>query len=143
LLQQLSGGNVEVNEGAKSDDISQRLPAPAGTKRAPSAFSSSQVTENKRKESIRRQPEGMVRGSHGGHGEAGLFEEFVGAAHAQRHALTGLEYEGVATGNRVREKPERDHSGKVEGSDGRDDAKGLADEQFVGCIIMRMPHESI
>src|SRR6516162_7539407 len=63
--------------------------------------------------------------------EARLFEEFVDTTHAQWHALAGLEHEGVAAGNRVGEKPERNHCGKVEGSNGSDDAKRLADKHFV------------
>src|ERR1700688_2967226 len=85
---------------------------------------------------------GMVeKGVHGGFaavdktydafGEAGFFEEFVDVAHGERDALGGLKDEGVAGGDGVRQIPERDHAGKVEGHDGGGDADGLANHHLV------------
>ena len=53
------------------------------------------------------------------------------AGHGERDALGRLEDEGVAAGNGVGQKPERDHRGEIEGNDGGDDAERLADHHFV------------
>ena len=63
--------------------------------------------------------------------QSGLLEQFEDVAHRERHALGGLEDEGVAARDRVRQKPERDHPGKVEGHDRGDDAERLANHHFV------------
>src|SRR4029077_7456235 len=64
-------------------------------------------------------------------GQSSLFEEFVDVAHGERDALRRLEDERVARGDGVRQIPEGDHAGEVEGHDGSGDSEGLADHHFV------------
>ncbi len=64
-------------------------------------------------------------------GQSSLFEQLIDVAHGERDALGGLQDERVAGGDRVRQIPERDHAGKVEGHDGGGDAERLADHHFV------------
>jgi len=64
-------------------------------------------------------------------GQASFFEKFVDVAHGERHALTRLQDECIAGRDSVRQIPERDHAGEVEGHDGGGDAKRLADHHFV------------
>ncbi len=64
-------------------------------------------------------------------GQAGLSEQFVGSLDGERNALGRFEDEGVAAGDGVGQKPERDHAGKIEWRDRRDYAEWLADHHFV------------
>ena len=64
-------------------------------------------------------------------GQSGLLDEFVNVAHGERNALGGLEDECVAGRDGVRQIPERDHAGKIEGHDGGGDAERLADHHLV------------
>src|SRR6202030_421850 len=63
--------------------------------------------------------------------QSGFFEKFVNVAHGERDALGRLQDERVSRGDGVRQVPERDHAGKVEGNNGGGDAEGLADHHLV------------
>src|SRR5579862_6928381 len=64
-------------------------------------------------------------------GQSGFFEEFVNVPHGERNALAGLEDESVAGSYRIRQIPECDHAGKVEGHDCCGDSERLADHHFI------------
>ena len=55
-------------------------------------------------------------------------EDFL---HRQRHALGGFKHDGVAAGDRVRQEPEWNHAGKIEGRDDRTDPQRLANHDLV------------
>src|ERR1700719_4221217 len=63
--------------------------------------------------------------------QSGFFEKFVNVAHGERDALGRLQDERVSRGDGVRQVPERDHAGKVEGNNGSGDAEGLANHHLV------------
>src|ERR1700733_14487378 len=64
-------------------------------------------------------------------GQASLFEELVNVPHGEWNALGRFEDESVASCDRVRQIPEGDHAGKIEGDDGGGDAEGLANHHLV------------
>ena len=64
-------------------------------------------------------------------GQAGLLEQFEDVAHGERHALDGFRMNVLPRGDRVGQKPERDHAGKIEGRDRGDHAERLADHHLV------------
>src|SRR6202049_501843 len=64
-------------------------------------------------------------------GQSSLFEQFVDVVHGERDALGRLDDERVSGSDGVRQIPERDHAGKVEGHNGGDDAERLADHHLV------------
>src|SRR5208283_227992 len=59
--------------------------------------------------------------------QLGFLNDFDHALHCQRNAFRGLKHEGVPAGDRVGQKPKRNHRGKIEGSDGSNYAQWLAD----------------
>src|SRR5579864_1851434 len=63
--------------------------------------------------------------------QTGLLEQFKGTSHRQRNAFGGFQNESVSAGDRVRQKPKRNHAGKIERSDGGNDSERLPDHGFV------------
>ncbi len=64
-------------------------------------------------------------------GQSSLVEQFVDVVHGERDTLGRLDDERISGSDGVRQIPERDHAGKVEGHDGGDDAERLADHHLV------------
>ena len=60
-----------------------------------------------------------------------LFGEFKEPLHGERNFLRGLQDERIATSDRIRQKPKRDHRGKVKRGDGGDHAEWLPDHDLV------------
>ena len=63
--------------------------------------------------------------------QARFLKQFKEKARCKRDPLRRLEDEGISGGNRVGEKPQRDHGRKIEWSDGRGDAERLTNHHFV------------
>src|SRR5271155_561073 len=51
--------------------------------------------------------------------------------HGKRDAFTGLQYQSVSASDGIGQKPERNHRGEIERSDGRDYAERLGNLHFV------------
>src|ERR1700732_2282363 len=64
-------------------------------------------------------------------GQSSLFEQLVDVVHGERDTLGRLDDEGVSGSDGVRQIPERDHAGKVEGHDGGNDAERLGGHHLV------------
>ena len=63
--------------------------------------------------------------------QAGLMQQLEEQARRQRHALGGLEDEGVSRCDRVGKEPQRNHGGKVERGNRDGDAERLANHHLV------------
>src|ERR1700685_1074136 len=64
-------------------------------------------------------------------GQSGFLQQLVNVTHGERNALGRLQDERVSRGDGVRQVPERDHAGKVEGNNGSGDAEGLSNHHLV------------
>jgi hypothetical protein len=64
-------------------------------------------------------------------GQAGFLQQFEDTLHGERNAFALFQNKSVAGGDGVGQKPEGDHAGKIEGSDGGDDSHGLANHHFI------------
>ncbi len=64
-------------------------------------------------------------------GQSRLLQQFESEFHGERHALRGLDDQSVPAGNRVRQKPERDHARKIKCRDRRHHAQRLPNHSLV------------
>src|SRR5579872_6666445 len=71
---------------------------------------------------------------------AALIQKFKRPAHGERYALRGLHNERVAGRDGIRQKPEWNHSGKIERRNGRDHAERLTDHGFINaaCDVFKV-----
>ena len=60
-----------------------------------------------------------------------FFQKLKGQVHGQWAALRGLDDDRVASSNSIRQKPEGDHAGEVEGRNDGNNADRLPDHQFI------------
>ena len=58
-------------------------------------------------------------------------EQFEDPSRCDRHAFGGFQQEAIASGDRVRQKPERDHAREIEGRNRRHDPQRLADQMLI------------
>ena len=63
--------------------------------------------------------------------QTGLRKQFESVPHGQRHPLRWLQHQRIPAGDCIRQKPERNHPGKIEWRNRGNNSERLTDHSFV------------